>query len=55
MSLDPDDETIVWLYEIFKGEDAENEHRASNVFQSLMQSMPPLIQSILSSQTATSG
>jgi len=42
VSLDPDDETIVWLYEIFKDEDAENEHRASNGFQSLMQSMPPL-------------
>ena len=45
VSLDPDDETIVWLYEIFKDEDAENEHRASNGFQSLMQSMPPLLAS----------
>ncbi len=43
VSLDPDDETIVWLYEIFKDEDAENAHRASAGFATMMERMPPLL------------
>ena len=43
VSLDPDDETIVWLYEIFKDEDAENAHRASSGFVTLMQSLPEVL------------
>ena len=43
VSMDPDDDNVVWLYEIFANEDAENAHRASDGFQSLMQSMPPML------------
>ena len=43
VSLDPDDETIVWLFEIFKDDDAENAHRASAGFASRMERMPPLL------------
>ncbi len=32
VSLDPDDATLVWLFEIFKDEDAEDAHRASSGF-----------------------
>ncbi len=43
VSLDPDEETIVWLYEIFKDEDAENAHRSSTGFARMMSSMPELL------------
>ncbi len=43
VSLDPEDPNIVWLYEIFKDEDAENAHRASSGFAMLMEHMPPLL------------
>ena len=43
VSMDPDDENIVWLYEIFAGEDAENAHRSSSGFGVLMNAMPPLL------------
>ena len=43
VSMDPDDDNVVWLYEIFADEDAENAHRSSEGFHSLMQSMPPLL------------
>lgn len=43
VGLDPDDDDVVWLYEIFADDDAENAHRASVGFQSLMQTMPPLL------------
>jgi quinol monooxygenase YgiN len=43
VSLDPDDETIVWLYEMFKDEDAENAHRASDGFIQMMQTMPSVL------------
>jgi quinol monooxygenase YgiN len=43
VSLDPDDATIVWLYEIFKDEDAENAHRSSSGFARMMSSMPELL------------
>lgn len=43
VSLDPDDETIVWLYEVFKDEDAETAHRSSTGFARMMERMPPLL------------
>jgi quinol monooxygenase YgiN len=43
VSVDPDDDTIVWLYEMFKDEDAENDHRASGGFATMMGSMPDLL------------
>ncbi len=43
VSLDPDDDTIVWLYEIFKDEEAENAHRSSAGFAAMMAQMPDLI------------
>ena len=42
VSMDPGDANIVWLYEIFADEDAENAHRASDGFAALMAAMPPL-------------
>ena len=44
VSMDPDDANIVWLYEIFADEDAENAHRASTGFAQLMQTMPELLE-----------
>ena len=32
VSLDPDDGSLVWLYEVFKDEDAEDAHRSSAGF-----------------------
>jgi (4S)-4-hydroxy-5-phosphonooxypentane-2,3-dione isomerase len=43
VSLDPEDPNIVWLFEIFTDEDAENAHRASSGFAMLMELMPPLL------------
>ena len=43
VSMDPGDANIVWLYEIFADEDAENAHRASEGFAALMAAMPPLL------------
>lgn len=43
ISVDPDDANLVWLYEVFAGEDAENAHRGSSGFQTLMQAMPDLL------------
>ena len=43
VSLDPDDENIVWLYEIFRDEDAEEEHRASSGFSRMMTAMPDVL------------
>ena len=43
VSMDPDDANIVWLYEIFADEDAENAHRGSAGFAALMNAMPPLL------------
>ncbi len=43
VSIDPDDENLVWLFEIFEDEEAENAHRASAGFATLMQVMPPLL------------
>lgn len=43
VSLDADDESIVWLYEIFKDEDAENAHRSSAGFARMMTEMPQFL------------
>ena len=43
VSLDPDDDSIVWLFEIFKDADAENAHRASAGFAQMMSDMPELL------------
>jgi quinol monooxygenase YgiN len=43
VSLDSDDDSIVWLYEIFKDVDAENAHRSSAGFATMMEQMPELI------------
>ena len=43
VSMDPGDANIVWLYEIFADEDAENAHRASEGFAALMAAMPTLL------------
>jgi len=44
VSMDPDDANIVWLYEIFADEEAENAHRASAGFARLMNTMPELLE-----------
>lgn len=44
VSLDPDDDSIVWLYEIFKDVDAENAHRSSAGFARMMTEMPQLLE-----------
>ncbi len=41
--LDPDDADIVWLYEIFRDENAQTEHRAAEGFATLMTEMPELL------------
>lgn len=43
VSLDPDDANIVWLYEVFKDEDAADAHRASQGFARMMSSMPDFL------------
>ena len=43
VSLDPDDVNIVWLYEMFKDEDAENAHRSSAGFAMMMTEMPKFL------------
>jgi quinol monooxygenase YgiN len=43
VSLDPESEEIVWLYEIFKDVDAENAHRTSSGFATLMAVLPQLL------------
>ena len=43
VSVDPDDDSIVWLYEMFKDEDAENAHRSSAGFATMMEQMPAFL------------
>ena len=43
VSLDPDDANIVWLFEVFKDEEAEDAHRASQGFARMMMSMPDFL------------
>ena len=44
VSVDPDDDDLVWLYEIFQDEDAENEHRKSQGFADLMHALPAFLE-----------
>jgi quinol monooxygenase YgiN len=43
VSLDPDDSSIVWLYEIFRDDDAETAHRSSTGFGRMMSTIPELL------------
>jgi quinol monooxygenase YgiN len=43
VSLDPDDGSIVWLYEVFRDLDAENAHRSSEGFARMMDAMADLV------------
>ncbi len=45
VSLDAENSSIVWLYEMFKDDDAENAHRASAGFARMMSTMPELLAS----------
>ena len=41
--VDPDDANIVWLYEIFHDEEAQDEHRATEGFAQLMTELPDVL------------
>lgn len=41
--IDPDDGHIVWLYEIFHDDEAQDEHRAAEGFAQLMTELPDLL------------
>ncbi len=41
--VDPDDANIVWLYEIFHDDDAQNDHRAAEGFAQLMSELPDML------------
>ena len=43
MHLDPDDANVVWLYEIFHDDEAQNEHRAAEGFAQLMTELPDVL------------
>ena len=43
VSVDPENPSTVWLYEIFKDEDAQLAHRSSQGFALLTSSMPDLL------------
>lgn len=43
VSLDPENDSTVWLYEIFRDEEAELAHRESNGFAVLMRAIPPML------------
>lgn len=43
LSTDPDDENLVWLFEVFKDDDAENEHRASAGFAAMITALNDLL------------
>ena len=36
LSLDPENEDLVWLTEVFKDDEAENDHRASDGFATMI-------------------
>lgn len=44
ISIDADDSNLVWLYEVFRDEEAEIEHRKSAGFLQLMESMPEFVE-----------
>ncbi|MFZ9987802.1 MAG: putative quinol monooxygenase [Candidatus Nanopelagicales bacterium] len=41
--VDPDDANIVWLYEVFHDDDAQNDHRAAEGFAELMSELPDML------------
>lgn len=41
--LDPDDENIVWLYEVFRDDEAQTAHRSADGFARLMSDLPDLL------------
>jgi quinol monooxygenase YgiN len=43
VNLDPEDDRIVWLFEIFKDTDAENAHRASDGFSVMLSELNDLL------------
>ena len=44
VSLDPDNVNTVWLYELFRDDEAQEAHRSSAGFSVLMTSMPGLLE-----------
>ena len=44
VSLDPEDEKIVWLFEVFKDDDAENAHRSSPGFATMIGELNDLLE-----------
>ncbi|MBI1351838.1 MAG: hypothetical protein GC156_12050 [Actinomycetales bacterium] len=44
VSLDPDDVNLVWLFEVFKDDEAEEAHRASQGFAQMMGTMPEFLE-----------
>ena len=43
VSLDPDDANLVWMYELFRDERAENAHRAASGFADLLAGVTELL------------
>jgi quinol monooxygenase YgiN len=43
VSLDPDDENLVWMYELFRDEGAENAHRAASGFAEMLGGVTDLL------------
>lgn len=43
VSLDPDAENTVWLFEVFKDEQAQVAHQSASGFAVLMNAIPPLL------------
>ena len=44
LSLDPENEDLVWLTEVFKDDDAENDHRASKGFATMIAELNNLLE-----------
>lgn len=44
VSTDPDDVNLVWLFEVFKDENAENEHRSSTGFATMITALNDLLE-----------
>jgi quinol monooxygenase YgiN len=45
VSVDPDDADLVWMYEMFRDDDATVAHRSATGFAQMVQAMPPLLAS----------
>ena len=41
--VDPDDDSVVWLYEVFRDDEAQEQHRAAEGFARLMTEIPDLL------------